>query len=619
MTELNTMLSANDLNSAQRLDLTSLVSIDSQNQKTLHTTLSAFAALIVSASAHFVLMMLHGTLTIDNPLWREKAELGICVGAILSFVFLFRNRTTVPQNFAIASMAQLAGWLMTTVLFIPVEMKTTPATMAVWACSLPLVVLLLFSAFDRMREVAEVLFGVKPIRLISPAGARDPNYTPKVSIHVPACGEPVDMLTVTLKSMAELDYPNFEVLVIVNNTSNMALVDPIRDVCEALGDRFKFIYLPKISGFKAGALNRALEYTADDAEIIASVDADYVVDPDWLKDLVPAFKDPKVAVVQAPQEHRDEDESWRKAAMNAEYAGFFDIGMIQRNEDDAIIAHGTMVMLRRSAMHEVGDWSEWSITEDSELGLRLFEAGYSAVYTHRRYGWGLLPDTLRAFRRQRDRWAAGGMQIMLRHFKHMMPWSKTLTGIQKYHFMTGWLHWIADAASMLLVLVNLGWVAYLQVTGLYVAPTPLLTITTSTVAIISLLQFMAFYAARTKRGGRHALLASLAGISLQLTVAKAIFRGLIWSNMPFNVTAKGGKATPTGYKLFLETFGMEAVLSMVLLSAAALIWSQNELDIVELNNFAAMLIMQALPFTIAFGMGVNEFVENASLAKKQVA
>lgn len=59
--------------------------------------------------------------------------------------------------------------------------------------------------------------------------------------------------------------------------------------------------------------------------------------------------------------------------MNAEYAGFFDIGMVERNEEDAIAAHGTMLMARLSAMHEVGDWTTYTIVEDSELGLRLFD------------------------------------------------------------------------------------------------------------------------------------------------------------------------------------------------------------------------------------------------------
>ncbi|MFW2427730.1 glycosyltransferase family 2 protein, partial [Aliarcobacter butzleri] len=63
----------------------------------------------------------------------------------------------------------------------------------------------------------------------------------------------------------------------------------------------------------------------------------------------------------------------------------------------AIVVPGSMVMVRLTALMEVGGWGSDSIVEDSELGLRLFEAGHIAHYTNRRYGYGLLPDPLEAF------------------------------------------------------------------------------------------------------------------------------------------------------------------------------------------------------------------------------
>ena len=148
----------------------------------------------------------------------------------------------------------------------------------------------------------------------------------------------------------------------------------------------------KLAGFKAGALRLALAHTAADAEIIGVIDADYVVEPDWLKDLVPAFADPHVGLIQAPQDHRDGERSLMHTAMNGEYAGFFDIGMVQRNEYNAIIVHGTMCLIRRAALEAAGGWSSDTICEDTDLGLTLLELGWQAHYTNRRYGHGLLPD-----------------------------------------------------------------------------------------------------------------------------------------------------------------------------------------------------------------------------------
>ena len=98
--------------------------------------------------------------------------------------------------------------------------------------------------------------------------------------------------------------------------------------------------------------------------------------------------------------------------MNGEYAGFFDIGMVQRNEVNAIIVHGTMCLIRRTALEAAGGWSSDTICEDTDLGLTILELGWQAHYTNRRYGHGLLPDTFEAYKKQRHRWAYGGFQIL---------------------------------------------------------------------------------------------------------------------------------------------------------------------------------------------------------------
>ena len=161
-----------------------------------------------------------------------------------------------------------------------------------------LLVPLVLIAMARIEEIAAIAFGRKPRRLIiksaplAPATIGEAVAFPKVSIHVPAYFEPVEMLKQTLDAVARLDYPNFECVVIINNTPDPEFWQPIQDHCRALGERFKFINAEKVQGFKAGALRIAMERTAADAEIIGIIDADYVVQPDWLKDLVPVFADP---------------------------------------------------------------------------------------------------------------------------------------------------------------------------------------------------------------------------------------------------------------------------------------------------------------------------------------
>ena len=161
-----------------------------------------------------------------------------------------------------------------------------------------------------------------------------------------------------------------------------------RSIAATLGERFKFVREDKVDGFKAGALRLALAHTAPDAEIIGVIDADYVVAPGLAQgSRAGSSPIPKVGLVQAPQDHRDGDRSVMHYAMNGEYAGFFDIGMVQRNENNAIIVHGTMCLIRRAALDAAGSWSSDTICEDTDLGLTILELGWLAHYTNRRYGY----------------------------------------------------------------------------------------------------------------------------------------------------------------------------------------------------------------------------------------
>ena len=86
--------------------------------------------------------------------------------------------------------------------------------------------------------------------------------------------------------------------------------------------------------------------------------------------------------------------------------------MVHRNERNAIIQHGPMTLIRKSALHEMQGWSEWSICEDAELGLRLVAQGYESVYVNEVFGRGLKPHSYAGYKGQRYRSAYGAEQIL---------------------------------------------------------------------------------------------------------------------------------------------------------------------------------------------------------------
>src|SRR6266496_811804 len=311
---------------------------------------------------------------VDEAYWK-LATIALLVGVLMSLPILRLSEATVMQSLMLSSSANGVGaWVATVFAYWNGHYFVFGSAFALML-GLILLVPLVLIAMARIEEIAAIGFGRSPRSLIvkseplAPATIGDSVTFPKVSIHIPAYFEPVEMLKQTLDAVSRLDYPNFECVVIINNTPDPEFWQPIQDHCRTLGERFKFINAEKVQGFKAGALRVAMDRTAADAEIIGIIDADYVVQPDWLKDLVPVFADPRVGLVQAPQDHRDGNRSLMHYIMNGEYAGFFDIGMVQRNECNAIIVHGTMCLIRRAAMDMAGGWSSDTICEDTDLGL----------------------------------------------------------------------------------------------------------------------------------------------------------------------------------------------------------------------------------------------------------
>jgi len=352
------------------------------------------------------------------------------------------------------------------------------------------------------------------------------------------------MLIETLEALARLDYPDFEVLVIDNNTRDEHVWRPVEAHCAQLGARFRFFHVAPLAGFKAGALNYALARTAPDAEIVAVIDADYVVDARWLRDLTPGFQDARVAVVQAPQDYRDEGMSAFKAMCYAEYRGFFHIGMITRNERNAIIQHGTMTMVRRAQLVSCGGWAEWCITEDAELGLRIFEGGFDATFVPASYGRGLMPDTFIDFKKQRFRWAYGAMQILKAHARALFLEGGPLSPGQRYHFIAGWLPWIADGCNLLFNLAALAWSVAMVWAPRHIEP-PLVVYSVLPLSLFTfkLAKLAHLYHVRVGADLRQTLAAAVAGLALTHTIGKAAIKGLLTRDEPFFRTPKQGRSS----------------------------------------------------------------------------
>lgn len=437
------------------------------------------------------------------------------------------------------------------------------------------------------------------------ATALGSGFTPRVSIHVPAYEEPPEMLIETLNALARLDYPDFEVLVIDNNTAAESTWRPVQRHCESLGARFRFFHVKPLAGYKAGALNYALERTCPNAEVVAVIDADYKVAPNWLRDLAPQFKKPEIAIVQAPQDYRDGSDSAFKTLCYSEYKGFFHLGMVTRNERNAIIQHGTMTMVRRSVLEQVGCWGVSTITEDTELGLRVFEQGHEAIYIDQSYGHGLIPDTFTDYKKQRHRWAYGAMQILREHAGELLGLKRSkLTAGQRYHFVSGWLPWIADGINLVFTLLAVVWSGLMLIDPLaFNAPPLFISIVPIMFFTFKITKLFTLYMVQVKADFKTALAATLAGLSLSYTIGRATLSGLfIGRKIPFIRTPKLASRVAVLYAM--NAARDESILALLLLSAVGLIYFQLGFESKENFAWCAVLVSQSLPFLASFVVAI---------------
>lgn len=457
--------------------------------------------------------------------------------------------------------------------------------------------------FIEAHEWAEANFGRRR-RTASIAAPRTDRRLPKVSIHVPAYSEPPAMLIETLDALNALDYPDYEVIVIDNNTDDERLWRPVEACCDRLGPRFRFFHVAPLEGFKAGALNFALERTAADAEIVAVIDSDYRVDPNWLSSLVHHFDSPKVALVQAPQDYRDQASHGFKRLCEAEYRGFFRIGMVTRNERNAIIQHGTMTMIRTRVLREVGAWAEWTVTEDAELGLRILEHGYEAVYTTASFGRGLTPDRFRDYRAQRFRWALGATQILRRHGRRLLGLEPSRLSLgQRFHFLTGWTAWLGDGLNLVFNLIAVAWSALMAFAPLEFLP-PISTFTSFVLALFAfkLVKMICLYRSQVRASALETLAAVAAGLSLVFIVGRAVLSGLLGNDARFVRTPKlADRDSALGA---LCSVAPEALLAIALLGSAFAVSITAPFESADRTLWTVLLITFSIPHLAAVSLSL---------------
>jgi cellulose synthase/poly-beta-1,6-N-acetylglucosamine synthase-like glycosyltransferase len=398
----------------------------------------------------------------------------------------------------------------------------------------------------------------------------DPTWTPNVLVQVASYNEPPAIVEQCLDSVLRLEYPRDKFLVqLADDSTDPVTVARLSAFCAARGIYYQ--HRTDRRGFKGGALNDGLHAIASPVDLIAIVDSDYEVEPQFLRVGVQPFREKEIGFVQTPQAYRNAGRGTFARWYALADAYFYRVIQPVRARAQSMIFCGTMGLLRREALESAGGWSETCVTEDAELSLRLLAGGWKGHYVPTILGWGLAPDLMSAVRSQHRRWAFGGMQMLKMNREKLG--SEHLSLRQRVDFRMGGLFWVdglflmgvtAAVASLVVatwfgVSVPIGSTAALAV----IASAPLLLMLDGLVKIRIALR------ASTPVTFRDALGIMAFWYAIKINDLRAALRGWWGSSIPFVRTPKDAHPNPgraTALAAALRGSAFETSIAAVLIA-----------------------------------------------------
>src|SRR5688500_2837353 len=232
---------------------------------------------------------------------------------------------------------------------------------------------------------------------------------PRIAVLIPTYNEGPEILVPTLAAAASLE-PAHETWLLDDGDR-----PEIAELAASLGVRY--LARPTHEHAKAGNLNHALGVI--DPEVIAVLDADHVAAPEFLAATLGYFSDPRVALVQTPQDFYNVTSFEHGSGTTYgqpfhEQTLFYRLLQPGKNRWSAAFWCGTNALVRVSALREIGGVATETITEDIHTTIRLHRRGWKTVYHNEVLARGLAAGDAATYQLQRLRWGTGAMQVLRR-------------------------------------------------------------------------------------------------------------------------------------------------------------------------------------------------------------
>lgn len=237
--------------------------------------------------------------------------------------------------------------------------------------------------------------------------------TPSVIVFVPMKNEPLEVIEKTFLACSYIMYPRHKV-VVIDSSDAPGYPRQVEMLAKSYGLDYFATPFPR-HGAKAGALNEAMK--VHKAEFYVIFDADYRPSRDCLKVLVPLIdSDPSLAFVQTPQFYGNHENLPVSRVAQIQQSVFYEYISEAKSVHNGMFLCGTNLIIRASALADVGGWDEWSITEDFSTSIQLIVKGWKNKYFNFIVGVGDGPLNLRQYFIQQYRWSRGTFESFFTNF-----------------------------------------------------------------------------------------------------------------------------------------------------------------------------------------------------------
>ncbi|MFD1928478.1 glycosyltransferase [Sporosarcina siberiensis] len=226
-----------------------------------------------------------------------------------------------------------------------------------------------------------------------------------VTVVIPASNEEV-VIRKTVEAVLRSNYPIEEILVIDDGSKDFTAAR----VKQNFSDEPKVKLIRKKNGGKASALNIGFQKAVGD--IVITIDADTVVRQTTIFHLVSHFGNPKIAAVSGNCKIgniKNQLTLWQ----HIEYVTANNLEKRALHELDCItVVPGSNSAWRKQVVEEAGFFHNDTLAEDTDLTLRILNAGYRIVFDAEAISYEECPETAQEFLKQRFRWSYGIVQSL---------------------------------------------------------------------------------------------------------------------------------------------------------------------------------------------------------------